>query len=72
MIFPSLSFKNVLQVDDKTRLNASKSFITASKTDEIKTLYIHDCESKEVIELINICEDYRWYLLIVKMKKLFK
>jgi len=37
MIFPSLSFENVLQVDDKTRLNASKSFVTAEMDD--KSIY---------------------------------
>lgn len=59
MIFPSLSFENVLQVDDKTMFNASKSFVTAGEAEGIKTLDIYDCESKKVRELISICEAYR-------------
>jgi hypothetical protein len=32
MIFPSLTFENTLQVDDKTRINASRSFVTQGET----------------------------------------
>lgn len=59
MIFPSLSFENVLQVDDKTRLNASKSFVTAGET--VTNVEIQP-ESSESFYSIYNSDDDKWFL----------
>jgi hypothetical protein len=59
MIFPSLSFENVLQVDDKTRLNASKSFVTAGET--VTNVEIQP-ESGESFYSVYNSDDDKWFL----------
>lgn len=59
MISPSLSYENVLQIEDKTRLDASRSFVT---NDGSITDVLIDPESGEgFISIFNSDQD-KWYL----------
>lgn len=59
MISPSLSIETVLQVDDKTRLNARNSF--ASNDGNITDVLIQPEASEAFISVFNSDSD-RWYL----------
>lgn len=60
MIFPSLTLESVLQVDDKTRLIASMSFVTNDET--ITDVEIQPEASESFISVFNSGDDDRWYL----------
>lgn len=59
MIFPSLTFENTLQVDDKTRINASRSFVTQGET--ITNVEIQPEALSGYISVFNSDND-KWYL----------
>ena len=59
MIFPALSLETTLQVDDKTRLNASKSFVTNNET--ITNIEIEPEIGVGFISVFNTNPD-KWFL----------
>ena len=59
MRFPDLRFENVLQVDDRTRLSASKSFVTGGET--ITNVEIQPDSLESFISVFNSDND-KWYL----------
>ena len=59
MIFPSLSLETVLQVEDKTRLNASRSFVTNGET--VTDVLIQPEIGENFISVYNTDQE-KWYL----------
>ena len=59
-LFPSLTFERVLQVEEKTRLDASKSFVT---DDEVITdVQIKPSSTDLFISVFNGGDDEKWFL----------
>lgn len=61
MIFPSLTIETILQVDDKTRLDASLSFQSGDVAEVITDVLIQPEFSESFISVFNSDKD-RWYL----------
>ena len=59
MIFPSLSLETTLQVEDKTRINASRSFVNNGET--IIDVLIKPEDSEAYISVFNSNND-KWFL----------
>lgn len=59
MIFPSLSLETVLQVEDKTRLDASRSFVNNGEV--VTDVLIQPEASESFISVFNADSD-KWYL----------
>ena len=59
MIFPSLSLETVLQLEDKTRLDASRSFVTGG---EVVTDVLIQPESAEAFISVFNADSDKWYL----------
>lgn len=58
MIFPKLTLETVLQVEDKTRINASMSFVSS---DNITDVLIKPEASESFISVLNT-DNEKWYL----------
>jgi hypothetical protein len=61
MIFPSLSLETTLQVEDKTRLDASLSFISNFNEDEITDVLIEPESGAGFVSVFNT-DKSKWYL----------
>lgn len=61
MIFPSLTLEKVIQVDDKTRLDASLSFISGDAVETVTDVLIQPEASEAFISVYNSDKD-KWYL----------
>jgi len=59
MIFPSLSHEKVLQVNDKTRLDASRSFVTSGET--VTDIEIRPDALEAFVSVFNSDSD-KWFL----------
>jgi hypothetical protein len=61
MIFPSLTLEKVIQVDDKTRLDASLSFISGDSAEIVTDVLIQPEATEAFISVYNTDND-KWYL----------
>lgn len=59
-LFPKLTFENVLQVEEKTRLNASLSFVTDDE--EILDVLIEPESGNGFISVYNAGDNEKWFL----------
>lgn len=60
MIFPSMTFETVLQVEEKTRLDASRSFVTDDET--ITDVLIQPSSGDAFISVFNGGDNEKWFL----------
>lgn len=61
MIFPKLTLETVLQIDDKTRLDASLCFITPDES-EITNVEIKPDDASDYISVFVEFENEKWFL----------
>jgi hypothetical protein len=59
-LFPSMTFETVLQVDEKTRLDASRSFVTDDET--ITDVLIQPSAGDAFISVFNGGDNEKWFL----------
>lgn len=59
-LFPSMTFETVLQVDEKTRLDASRSFVTDDET--ITDVLIQPSAGDAFISVFNSGDNEKWFL----------
>ncbi len=62
MIFPSLTIETLLQVEDKTRLDAQLSFISGDDTDSITDVLIQPEITESFISVYDPDDNEKWYL----------